>query len=658
MSKRNKHKHDYGGKTRRDRREEINQRELMEAKHGIIDGAVDTDVAIGTEVAPLQNDMGKPDTARGKPQKWYILDTNLILSCVDILYDPDDEDWREPPKFQPNLRDAHLIIPETAFKELERIKDEDKTISFRKITAKIALRRLMRFFPNSERTFREVMNLESPIRTGLGKQTISLMPLHKDFSKSLPWVPAMRDNDGWIAVTALAATMLRDGMKVDGSVAAKDMLDYHNERQDVFLLTHDYGLMSKADSYGVKTKDYSFVRQSPFVGRRNLIVPAEMFEEFYYKEKLSREDFERYMPDEPPLVANEYIVMTPENDSYPRSYFAAGTSFANIARYHKENDTLYPLRFAKHEGMTPHNAGIATYYDAMNDDKINVVIVTGEPGTGKTYQAITHAIREVRMGRRSKIVLITSSTGKDDLGALPGSLARKMEPIVAFCKDTIGSYLARTPEFRQKREQLKKYGDTGREVDINEADTRNNSKKAKHRKNNNYYSIDDYDEDMLASDLGEQHSKKKTAKMDAKANSMTKKEHHQSLSYDEQLQKQIDNIFKRYFVCLTYKQTAGRTFEDAFVIIDEAQRIHDLGDLLTNTTRSGAHSKTFICGDIGQIHNITPEKLFKNGIIYARSRFFNWQKCCNIHLTDNMRGGTSEYETPNYKKAYRRLGMI
>ena len=42
----------------------------------------------------------------------YILDTNVLIGCVDLLYDPTDEDWHEPIDFQPNLDHAHLVIPE------------------------------------------------------------------------------------------------------------------------------------------------------------------------------------------------------------------------------------------------------------------------------------------------------------------------------------------------------------------------------------------------------------------------------------------------------------------------------------------------------------------------------------------------------------------
>ena len=55
-----------------------------------------------------------PDDKR----KWYVIDTNFILSCVDIIYDPDDEDWRMPLDLRPSLDNAHIIIPAIVFEEL------------------------------------------------------------------------------------------------------------------------------------------------------------------------------------------------------------------------------------------------------------------------------------------------------------------------------------------------------------------------------------------------------------------------------------------------------------------------------------------------------------------------------------------------------------
>ena len=109
---------------------------------------------------------------------------------------------------------------------------------------------------------------------------------------------------------------------------------------------------------------FTFKPTSNYTGIRKLTVPAKLFKQFYYDEKLSEEDFKKILPDEPSLIDNEFVVMKPQDDIYPRSYFA-GDQYANIARYHKENHTFYPLRYLKRSGVIAPNSGIASYLDEI-----------------------------------------------------------------------------------------------------------------------------------------------------------------------------------------------------------------------------------------------------------------------------------------------------
>jgi predicted ribonuclease YlaK len=671
MSKhRNKPKRPYtGGPSRQQIRARQQERELLDAQQGYTEES-DEQTAESTEddYAEIAEQIGK--NLEKKPVKWYVLDTNLILSCVDVLYDAEDDDWQEPINFRPKLDNAHLIIPQTVKDELNNIKKET---SFRGIAARKALKRLSKLIPNSERTLDDIMNLRSPIETGWKNQTISILPLHKQFSKILPWTPGKDDNDGWIVITALAATLIREGYKVDGSLCSDEKFDImkrSNEGNDVILLTNDNDMLSKADSYAVRTRSYTFEKRPMFTGCRELIVPAAMFKKFYHEDKLTREDFEAYLPDEPPLVANEYIIMNLEDErDLPRGYFTDGIQFKNIARYNKKNDTLYPMRFHKHEGITPANPGIATYYDAMNDDKIQVVNVTGLAGTGKTYQAIVHAIKEVRAGHYIQVVLIPSKSAKNPLGALPGNKEQKMEPLVAIAKGAIRSYLASTPEFSRKRELLLKHGDVEDDSE-DEIET-----KGKSRKDNNIHNREnrrtrgsytgsfedlDYEYDgMTVKDYGDEgHSKKKKNKTFYPSKSDKKNaEESTKMTYRAALEDRVNYIYSRYFVCIPYEEAQGDSFEDSIVIIDEAQRIK-VDDADTLLSRPAKRSKMFVMGDISQIHDSTPEKQLSNALIYSRMLFGDWEGCANVYLTDNMRSDIAEVMTRNRDKVRRMMGII
>lgn len=590
-------------------------------------------------------------------RKWYVLDTNLILACVDVLYDATDESWRPPLDFRPNLDNAHLIIPDTVFGELNRIKD-GHTVN--RSIARKAFERLEKFFPNSERTLREIMMLRQPIRTGWKNQVISILPLHRDFYKSLPWIPKPDDNDGWIAVTALAATMIRDGVAVNGTTTVDEVLARSNVRRDVVLLTNDRPLKSAADHYAVRARGYSFTERPAFTGVRQLTVPAEMFAQFYHTGRITKEEFERYMPDEAALVANEYIVMRPRDDRYPQSWsdYMSDVQYANIARYSKSKQLLLPMRCMEREGKLAPNAGIATYYDAMNDEEnIHVIVVTGDPGTGKTYQIVYHSIKALHDGRYAKAILIVNSN--NGVGYLPGSQEKKLDPMVQFCKDAIRSYLARTPEFREKREILRKFGDVP-ESELKKDYTNGNSTQGKHknkrkrRRKRIEYDADGYETMDYA--YIEEPSEEVGGKRAANNGHSTDAAKSQK-TYHELLDERVNYIYDRYFTAIPYEQARGRTFEDAIIIIDEAQRII-IDDMDTFITRLGRGSLLVVCGDVNQIRYNSPEKRIKNGLIFTRRVYYDMEGCANIHLVDSMRHEMIAIANQNYMSIIEKLGEL
>ncbi len=639
--------HRSDAKVKRDQEDKQQKREVLDASKGIVDD-------LKTFVERATDKIEKSKEAVWLPsekRKWYVLDTNLILSCVDVIYDANDEKWRPPLDFRPSLDNAHLIIPETVFEELNQIKDG---FTINRSIARKAFRRLKQLFPNSERRLKDIMELAQPIRTGWKHQTISILPLHKGFKNSLPWTPAENDHDGWIVVTALAATMIRDGLPVDGSVSVNELLERSNARRDVVLLTNDNALLSKADQYGVRSRSYSFVERPPFTGLRELTVPAEMFESFYYEQKLSKEDFEHYLPSEPALIANEYVVMTPENDAYPRAYFATNEPFSNVARYNKANQMLYPLRFIKREGETPPNVGIATYYDAMNDDGVSVIVVTGKAGTGKTYQIVRHSIKALRAGKYSMVVLIVNSD--NGVGYLPGNQEQKLEPMVAFCKDAIRSYLAQTPEFKKKRETLKRYGDVANDGSFEDTKQPIAKRKRRHRRSDEEYETEFEAYGFDGASASEFYLKKETS---GTTNGATGNGRNggSSKTYHELLEEQVDYIYKRYFMAIPYKQAQGRSFEDAIIIVDEAQRIV-IDEMETFITRPARNSLLVACGDVNQIKFNSPEKRLKNGLIFTRRIYYDWDGCANIHLTDNMRHEAAEIANRNYEKVIEEIGSL
>jgi phosphate starvation-inducible PhoH-like protein len=71
----------------------------------------------------------------------------------------------------------------------------------------------------------------------------------------------------------------------------------------------------------------------------------------------------------------------------------------------------------------------------------DILFATGPAGTGKTYLAVVHAIKELRAGNIKKIVITRPNVGAgDDLGHLPGTLIEKMAPWMQPVLDVFKEY--------------------------------------------------------------------------------------------------------------------------------------------------------------------------------------------------------------------------
>lgn len=631
----------------------------------------------------------------------YVLDTNLLISCVDVLYDPNNPNWREPLDFYPALDNAILVIPNVVRKELCGIKN-DRENPLRAFSARIALERLANFLQNSGRSIGEVLTLRQTVPTGWKNQKIAVLPLPPGFARSLPIRPV--NNDDQIAATALAATLLYDGQMDSKGKVRCDLLKCRSNSKFVTLLTNDRDIRSSAEQYAVRVSTYRFTERPPFTGCRELVVPPAMFEQFYFEHALSREDFEYFMPDEPSLLANEYVIMTPKNDEYPAGYFAVQDITKSVARFNKAHQCLYPLRFVKYEGVTPPNIGIAIYYDAMNDDSIRVVFVTGEAGTGKTYQAIMHGLKCIQEGKYSKLILITTTSAVNPLGSLPGGVSEKEAPLVALVKDAIRYFLANTPEFKRKRAELRKFRldpSEGSAEDVNSNGRRSGSRSSDRRSDNrsnsyagnhlgsyadsrsndssgrnnrassrrlliNFEYTSDIDEgynedlsDVRAEDFGEPHGRKKgksKSKTFYPGKNSTEDPHEKKMSYNDLLDKQVEYIYRNHCECLPYEQAQGRSLHDAVIVIDEIQRAK-LSHIDTDLTRAAEDSLLIICGDLNQLPQNDAEHRYRNPLTYSQLGFFDEECAAHVHLTENMRGTVAKTFTANRDKIRRLLGM-
>lgn len=91
----------------------------------------------------------------------------------------------------------------------------------------------------------------------------------------------------------------------------------------------------------------------------------------------------------------------------------------NSYRHRKQNIVLIPKTLTQEK-----------YIDLLNNEQRKIIFATGPAGTGKTMLAVLAAMKAMREGTCSKIVVTRPAVGVDDEkhGFLPGDLNEKMAP--------------------------------------------------------------------------------------------------------------------------------------------------------------------------------------------------------------------------------------
>ncbi len=313
----------------------------------------------------------------------YVLDTNILIDYPDIIPGSGSKKPKNPTI---DLAGAHLVIPSAAIRALSSFKREK---SDRGRAARRVLRRLRTLTKKEHGDHWESYTMCNAIELTKNGITLSILPVHKNFKDSLPFAPDENDMDGQIILAAISASYITEGRKNDGSNEVRSVNDFVScaySGREVIILTNDNGLAIRAHERGIATDRFGYDCPAPYTGRRDLEVPAELFSKMFLEKKVPREEFERLMPDEPPLVANEFIIMTPKNLS-ECTYFDPrhNLSFANIGRYDCYEDALVPLKFVRSFPVKPLTVGQALYAEALADPSIAAVICTGPAGSGKTY---------------------------------------------------------------------------------------------------------------------------------------------------------------------------------------------------------------------------------------------------------------------------------
>ena len=334
-----------------------------------------------------------------KKKTTFILDTNVILHDSACIY---------------HFGENNVVIPVTVLEELDQFKKGSEILNFH---AREFVRTLDLLCGE------HLFNGGVPIGSGLGKITVKLdRKFHEDlvlsFSESRP------DHH----VLNIAYHLAKE-----------------NPSLQVILVTKDVNLRIKAKSIGLVAQDYKSDQikdvSTLYTGKRLVEnIPGTVLKKLYdapYELDPSE------LPLEKEPVANEYFILRNAN----KSALAMYDSFNQKIRRIDKNPAF---------GIMPRNAEQTFALDALTNNNIQLITLSGKAGTGKTLLALAAALQRKKNYRQIFLARPVVPLSNKDLGFLPGDIQSKLDPYMQPLFDNLSVIKSHFGKSESSRDDINK----------------------------------------------------------------------------------------------------------------------------------------------------------------------------------------------------------
>lgn len=331
-------------------------------------------------------------------RKLFVLDTNILLHEPLAIY---------------SFQEHDVVIPMTVLEELDRIKDSKRDVAR---DARVAIRALENLFHDAT---------PDEITEGIPFTT------HTNAPGS---IAILADYD--VPETVKAFTDKEGDNRILNAV-----LHLQNKRapREVVLVTKDINMRLRAKGAGVRfVDDYrsdQLIDDVQYLTKGFQTRPGNFWDQVssvdsYTLEgktyhKLDREPFE-------PTYINQYV-LDEESD------FAARVEVINEDKITLRDLSRERMLHRKAWDITPKNIYQGMAMDALLDRDIDLVILTGAAGSGKTLLAMAAALEQTIEKKMFDKIIVTRNTPDigESIGFLPGSEEEKMMPWLASVTDTL-----------------------------------------------------------------------------------------------------------------------------------------------------------------------------------------------------------------------------
>ncbi|MBU2491976.1 MAG: PhoH family protein [Bacteroidetes bacterium] len=313
--------------------------------------------------------------AKSKPAKTFILDTNVILhdpTCIN--------------QFQEN----DIVIPLTVIGEIDHFKRGSQVIN---LNARDFTRTLDKITGNS------IFNGGVSLGKGKGKLRIVIS---KGLSKDIK--EAFNEDNADHRILSVAY----------------DLHKTNKTSQPVILVTKDVNLRMKAKSLGLFAEDYTTDR----VGNIELLYSGKGQLENFDDEVIQK----FYSP--PYEVDAKQIIKKTKNEQFiPNKFYIIRNANRSVLGYlNSEMSSFKRIDKQNVYGIMPRNAEQTFAVDALINNDIPLVTLTGKAGTGKTLLALASSLHVRKFYRQIYIARPIVPLSNKDIGYLPGDVESKLAP--------------------------------------------------------------------------------------------------------------------------------------------------------------------------------------------------------------------------------------
>ncbi|WP_033138084.1 PhoH family protein [Aeromonas finlandensis] len=329
-------------------------------------------------------------------RKLFILDTNVLLHEPLAIY---------------SFKEHDVLIPMTVLEELDNIKDRNKDVSR---DARVAIRAL-----------------EDVFRDATPEQITQGVPLAGEASGN---ICIFSDHH-----LPQDAEVFTDKEADNRIINAALYLQKHELKRQVVLVTKDINMRLKAKGAGLAhVEDYrsdQLIDDIRLLAKGFQVVPGSFWERVGECESETHGRDTIHVIDANLLEGvhvNQYLI-DEEN------FFAARVLSHDGNKIRIKDLGRERLMSRKAWGVHPKNVYQGMALDALLDPHIDLVILTGPAGCGKTLLAMAAALELVIEKGIYEKVIVTRNTPEiaESIGFLPGTEEEKMMPWLAAVTDTL-----------------------------------------------------------------------------------------------------------------------------------------------------------------------------------------------------------------------------